>query len=105
MGTGYHFHNFFSHAQDIRFKYHTYGHPIHRQRRQPMWEYHEDLQMAFNCANGIYTSNDKYVKNAVPFDTVQNNSKPIYYLNKENRNRRHSAWQRIVREEQKRFAN
>jgi hypothetical protein len=36
--TAYHFHNFFDSANDIHFKYHTYGHSVREAMDTPIWE-------------------------------------------------------------------
>ena len=104
--TAYHFHNFFTSSEEIRFKYRTYGHPHHRTDERPIWDFHRDLKLAYNCAKGIYngTGEDglEIIRLADPFDAAPSKFKPIYYLNPENRQRRHTAWQHIIEEEEAR---
>ncbi|KAL3757822.1 hypothetical protein ACHAWU_006130 [Discostella pseudostelligera] len=92
--TGYHFHNYFNSAEAIHVKYHTYGHAAHDAMEKPIWELHEDLQLAVDCANGV--GND-----ALDFSNTDSSVLPIYYRNDEVRSKRHELWQSIVKEEEK----
>ena len=92
--SGYHFHNFFSSAEDIHIKYHTYGHADSQAWNKPVWELHEDLQLAVDCANEVHREAHYYI------DYSESIEMPIYYLNAETRNRRHELWKSIVKEEE-----
>ena len=92
--TGFHFHNYFNSAEAIHVKYHTYGHAAHDAMDKPIWELHEDLQLAVDCANGVS-------KDALEFTNTSSSILPIYYLNEEVRSKRHELWQSIVKEEEK----
>ena len=113
--TGYHFHNFFGTQSEIHFKYHTYGHPDATAMRRPLWELAHDLAMACSCTHpGYHEDNFATLpggearpidsQNKYPMKIFESLSgdhvRPIYYLNKEVRRRRHSAWQHIVQEEE-----
>mmetsp|Transcript_29206 Transcript_29206/g.62102 ORF Transcript_29206/g.62102 Transcript_29206/m.62102 type:complete len:511 (+) Transcript_29206:50-1582(+) len=98
-GTAYHFHNFFTNASQIHWKYYTYGHAIHNAMDKPIWELHEDLELGVKCAKG-----ENGRKPVDSFDTAPGNVRPIYYLNEEVRKTKHLAWQNIVREEENAFA-
>ncbi len=88
--TGYHFHNFFNSANDIRVKYHTYGHPLDDAMDKPIWELDtNDLAAAVECARGNG-------KNSVTFNNTGSSVMPIYYLNDDVRNARVHKWQKIV---------
>ncbi|KAL7429832.1 hypothetical protein ACHAXH_001372 [Discostella pseudostelligera] len=91
--TGYHFHNFFTSSEAIHVKYHTYGHAAYDAMDKPLWELHDDIQLAVDCATG--KSNEK-------LELLNNSSNelPIYYLNDVIRRRRHGAWQSIVAAEE-----
>ncbi|KAL3763057.1 hypothetical protein ACHAWU_007763 [Discostella pseudostelligera] len=90
--TGYHFHNFFTGSEAIHVKYHTYGHAAKDAMDKPLWELHDDIQLAVDCATG--RSNEKLELN------TSSSEWPIYYLNDVIRRRRHGAWQSIVAAEE-----
>jgi hypothetical protein len=92
--TGFHFHNYFNSAEAIHVKYHTYGHAAHDAMDKPIWDLHEDLQLAVNCANGVS-------KDALELTNTGSSILPIYYLKDEVRSKRHELWQSIVKEEEK----
>ena len=91
--TGYHFHNFFTSAEDIHVKYYTYGHAAHDAMDKPIWELHEDIQLAVQCAIGKS-------ERAISIYNSSSRGLPIYYLNDVFRKRRHDLWQSIVKEEE-----
>jgi hypothetical protein len=91
--TGYHFHNFFNSANDIRVKYHTFGHPLDDAMDKPIWELDKtDLGAAVDCARGNG-------ENSLTFNNTGSSVMPIYYLNDDVRNTRVQKWQRIVNSE------
>ncbi len=92
--TGYHFHNFFESFEEIEFKYTTYGHPKKEALGQPLGFIHEDLYMGVRCAHGKHSK-----KAEISFESIPSTSRPIYYLNEEVRQARHSLWQDIVRKD------
>ena len=96
--TGYHFHNFFMNADEVRNKYATYGHARSSAKNLPLWEIHEDLKLAVDCAHGQreYT---------LDFNNTGSSVLPIYYLNDEARDKRHRFWRSIVKEEEERWGN
>jgi hypothetical protein len=47
--TGYHFHNFFASATEIRHKYKTYGHAVKNAFDIPLGKIHPDIALAVNC--------------------------------------------------------
>ncbi|KAL7540491.1 hypothetical protein ACHAXR_013439 [Thalassiosira sp. AJA248-18] len=100
--TGYHFHNFFTSAQEIHTKYLTYGHPDKNAAKKPVWELSEDLDLAVRCAKAK-TSPDIVTTDVVSFADIQESERPIYYLNEGLRKRRHDSWQSIVREEEEKY--
>ena len=93
--TGYHFHNFFMSTEEIIFKYATYGHADKKARKKKSIRYiHDDLMMAVMCTLGKHTE-----KTESSFESIAGTSRPIYYLNEEARQARHSLWQGIVRKD------
>jgi hypothetical protein len=92
--TGYHFHNYFTSAEAIHVKYHTYGHAADDAMDKPIWELHEDLQLAVDCANEVARDD------VLPLTNSSSSVLPIYYLNDVVRSRRHELWQTIVKEEE-----
>jgi hypothetical protein len=88
--------------------------------RRPLWELHKDLGSAVNGTRPGYHPDNfktlpggnarpmyplKDVRMLEPFEQLPvNHTRPIYYLNKEVRRKRHLAWQRIVQEEEIAYA-
>mmetsp|Transcript_8873 Transcript_8873/g.19164 ORF Transcript_8873/g.19164 Transcript_8873/m.19164 type:complete len:646 (+) Transcript_8873:135-2072(+) len=97
--TGYHFHNFFQSAEEIRFKYGTYGHAYEGVNDTPIWEVHKDVDLGVRCA----LHENKTNGDVESFETAEGKSRPIYYLNEDFRRRRHAAWRKIVLEEEEAF--
>ncbi|KAL3777300.1 hypothetical protein ACHAW5_004680 [Stephanodiscus triporus] len=91
--TGYHFHNFFMSADEVRNKYFTYGHAIHDATKKPIWDLHEDIKLAFDCAHG-----DR--EKLLPFNASLSSVLPTYYLDDEAMVKRHQLWLSIVKEEE-----
>ena len=87
--TGYHFHNFFNSANDIRVKYHTYGHASHDAMDKPIWELQDDIKLAVDCAHG---DRNKSLK----FDISLGSVLPIYYSDDNVMMKRHRLWHSIV---------
>ena len=99
--TGFHFHNFFMSANEIRFKYSTYGHVDRAARYQSLRDIDSvDLTLAVQCALGNHTELTEK-----SFDRIQGISRPIYYLNEEVRQARHKSWQDIVTEDEENYRN
>ena len=73
--TGYHFHNFFMDADEVRNKYATYGHAKSDAKNLPMWEVSEDTQLAVDCAHGRRAK-------ALDFNDTGSSVLPIYYSNR-----------------------
>jgi hypothetical protein len=96
--TGYHFHNFFLSADEVRYKYATYGHAKSEARYLPVWEVSADVKLAVNCAHG---QSDE----ALDFNETGSSVLPVYYLNDEVRNKRHQLWLQIVKEEEEHWSN
>ena len=95
--SGFHFHNFFLNADEVRYKYATYGHAKSAVMEKPVWEASPDVQLAVDCAH------DKRDE-VIMFNGV-GSVLPIYYLNDDARNARHQLWQSIVRVEEERWIN
>jgi len=98
--TGYHFHNFFTSAEEIHFKYSTYGHAAMDAMSKPIWELHEDLEFGVRCATAQNKMGD-----VEKFGDAIHTSTPVYYLNEEVLRKGHSAWQNIVRKEEEKYGN
>ena len=96
--TGYHFHNFFMGADEVRNKYATYGHANSAAKNLPMWEVSSDAKLAVDCAHGRSAE-------AQDFNETGSSVLPIYYLNDEVRNKRHQLWVDIVKEEEEHWSN
>ncbi len=90
--TGYHFHNFFTNAEAIHFKYYTYGHAAYDAMDKPIWQLHKDLQLAVDCA--------REQSNGTTVTDSSNTVSPIYYRNDVVRSRRHDLWLTIVTQEE-----
>jgi hypothetical protein len=92
--TAYHFHNYFENADGIHRKYATYGHAKgDRAYDMPIWALQEDIKVGVDCANRV---GDGYLE----FENSGGSVLPIYYLNEENRRRRHEVWKAIVKDEE-----
>jgi len=98
--TGYHFHNFFTSAHEIHFKYFSYSHSSKEAMSTPLWEMADDLDLGVRCAKGEHRADDDIES----FDNATGKFRPIYYLNEEVRRMRHLTWQNIVREEEGKYA-
>ena len=90
--SGFHFHNFFLSADELRYKYATYGHANSEAMEKLVWEAHRDVQLAVDCAH------DK-LDETIMFSDV-GVILPIHYLNEDVRNARHQLWQSIVKVEE-----
>ena len=98
--TGYHFHNFFETAAEIRTKYATYTHGEKRVMQgngEPVWNFHEDVDLAVRCAKKMNRPD------VDSFMSIKKEERPIYYLNEASRNRRHEVWQSIISEEEDKY--
>lgn len=100
--TAYHFHNFFTNAEEIHVKYLTYAHADEEAMKKPVWELHEDLDLAVRCAKGNIAA-DVEIADILSFNDTHKSERPIYYLNRDHRRKRHIAWQSIVREEEEKY--
>jgi len=99
--SGFHFHNFFANADQIRFKYRTYGHSDKKAAWKPLRDIAENLAMMHQCVmntNGI--PNQKWVPAAGGFDWFKPNV-PIYFQDAEYRARRHTFIREFVSDDDK----
>ena len=97
--TAYHFHNFFTSGEEIRFKYSTYGHADEKAYKKSLFQTsNDDLRLAVMCAIGNHTKDT-----ASSFESISGTSRPIYYLNEEARLARHSMWRDIVRKDEEKY--
>ena len=98
--TAYHFHNFFMSGEEVRFKYSTYGHADSKALVKSLRHIHADgdIMLAVMCALGNHTEDTES-----SFESIAGTSRPIYYLNKETRQARHSMWQDIVRRDEEMY--
>lgn len=88
--SGFHFHNFFANAKQIRFKYGTYGHANQNASWKPLREIAENLAMMHQCVMNTHgMPNQKWAPAEGGFDWFRPNV-PIYFMDAEYRVRRHN---------------
>ncbi|KAL3807626.1 hypothetical protein ACHAXA_005256 [Cyclostephanos tholiformis] len=93
--TAYHFHNYFVSAEEIHLKYATYGHAKGDVAyNMPIWALSDDLKLGVGCAN------ENGGDSTLTFNGTGSAVLPVYYINRVNRDKRHSQWQKIVRGEE-----
>jgi Glycosyltransferase family 17 len=97
--TAYHFHNFFIHFNQTRFKYRTYGHPDVNAATKNIEDMSSDLQMMYRCVKNVRDDpNQKWkrivggYKAALPFQ-------PIYFHDEHYRRRRHLHVQSMIEQD------
>ncbi|CAB9511337.1 expressed unknown protein [Seminavis robusta] len=104
--SAFHMHNFFVDLQALRFKYLTYGHPIDNAMTVPLEELHFDLKMMVRCVKNLTDVAYKHrfgsqqrvkggIDGALP-------PYPIYFMDKDYRNRKHEAARLQVEEDEQR---
>lgn len=94
--TGYHFHNFFAHADAIRFKYRTYGHENVNAYTTRLEEMNNALQMMYRCVMKLTDAPDqKWKRVKGGFDAIQPQL-PIYFQDADYRYRRHELMRQVV---------
>jgi hypothetical protein len=95
--TGFHFHNFFTHPDALRFKYRTYGHQDRNAYSKTLEQLHpHDLGLMVNCVQDRNDSNSsKYKREAGGFETLQS-FRPIYFEDADYRARRHASIRDMV---------
>ena len=64
----------------------------------------DDIDLGVRCAKGNISA-DVNTADVLSFTDVRKDERPIYYLNEDHRNRRHDAWQKIVREEEETYGS
>lgn len=83
--TGYHFHNFFGSAKQVRNKYATYGHPVWGAKELSLPDIHDNLKLAVKCAFGdpgdYVRGGLKSIVGPVPIAYAQDDSRPKKWVN------------------------
>ncbi|CAB9511336.1 expressed unknown protein [Seminavis robusta] len=107
--SAFHMHNFFVDLHALRFKYLTYGHPIDNAMTAPLEDLHSDLRLMVRCVKNL---TDAPTENH--FADKQSNHRvqggvdgalppfPIYFMDKDYRNRKHEAARLQVEEDEQR---
>ena len=97
--TAYHFHNFFIHMNTTRYKYFSYGHADNKVYQKPIYNMSEDLLMMYNCVNNITDAKDQKWKRSLTLDLDHLNPRqePIYFMDRQYRQRRHDHVHDIVK--------
>ena len=99
--TGFHFHNFFTDAASIRFKYSTYGHFNPDAAHMELPRISHDLHLMAHCVKGENDHDEqewKRVKGG--FDALKPQL-PIYFQDADYRARRHDFTKQLVIEDEK----
>lgn len=102
--NSFHFHNFFSHANAIRFKYRTYGHSTKKAHIKSLSQISNALAMLYSCVREE-TAPPGLKWHAVEggFEALQPMA-PIYFADAEYRKQRHEFVQQIVEADEKELA-
>jgi hypothetical protein len=89
--TAFHFHNFFTQPDSIRFKYFSYGHPDARAYEKTLQEIHEDLALMVWCVKDAPNPPDRPNEQRVlgGFEALRR-FKPIYFQDPLYRRKRHN---------------
>ena len=105
--TGYHFHNFFIHMNTTRYKYFSYGHADTDVYQKPIYEMSNDSLMMYNCVNELPDAVDqKWKRSVLDFEneTLDPLVEPIYFMDRDYRQRRHEHVHVIVKEDDEMLA-
>jgi len=94
--TGFHFHNFFTKTDAIKFKYRTYGHPVLEAYQQKLENIHEDLALMAYCARDEPDPPETNWKRVIGGFEALDPFTPIYFRDSEYRQRRHKLIQHVV---------
>jgi len=94
--TGFHFHNFFTRTDAIKFKYRTYGHPVLKAYKKKLEEIHEDLALMAYCARDERDPPDTSFKRVIGGFEALDPFTPIYFRDSDYRQRRHELIQQVV---------
>jgi hypothetical protein len=99
--TAYHFHNFFTRTDAIKFKYRTYGHPVEDAHEKKMEDIHEDLALMAYCARDEPDPTDAHFKRVMGGYEELDDFKPIYFRDSDYRRRRQDLIRQVVQLEDK----
>eukprot|EP00522_Entomoneis_paludosa_P017272 CAMPEP_0172447448 /NCGR_PEP_ID=MMETSP1065-20121228/6761_1 /TAXON_ID=265537 /ORGANISM="Amphiprora paludosa, Strain CCMP125" /LENGTH=478 /DNA_ID=CAMNT_0013198755 /DNA_START=91 /DNA_END=1527 /DNA_ORIENTATION=- len=105
--TAFHFHNFFSTFEKLRFKYATYGHANNLAYNKTLVRLHNDLHLMNLCAKG---EPDKDVESLTfrrrpgGFDAFHN-PRPIYFEDPNYRKARHALIRSLVLRDEQNFVD
>ena len=94
--TAYHFHNFFTRTDAIKFKYKTYAHPVHDAHEKKMEDIHEDLALMAYCARDEPDPTDAHFKRVMGGYEELDDFKPIYFRDSDYRQRRQDLIRQVV---------
>ena len=92
--SAYHFHNFFTRPEAIRFKYLTYGHPVKNATILALEDLHEDLAMVVGCVRDKRHPKSTYSPKPLVDDDKK--FRPIYFHDEAYRRKRHDAIRDMV---------
>ena len=69
--TGYHFHNFFTSAHEIHFKYFSYGHASKKAMSIPLWDMYVELNQLFTTS---------YVSVLILYSFLSHSSASLFHI-------------------------
>ncbi len=102
--TAYHFHNFFTDFDAIRNKHLTFGHPNPDALDKPLEELSWNMMIGISCLKNMSYVRGRYKSDPGGFEALRR-TLPLYFLDKEYRQRRHKLLQDRVRDDEKQLAN
>jgi hypothetical protein len=101
--TAYHFHNFFADFVAIRNKHLTYGHPVPDALDIPLEELNGNIMIGVSCLKNRSDVPGSRKSDPGGFEALRR-PLPLYFLDKEYRQRRHKLLQERVQDDEKRLA-
>jgi len=102
--TAFHFHNFFTGADSIRFKYRTYGHPNAQAYTKRLEDMNNALKMMTRCVMNLADEPSQKWKRVAGGYNVSLPQLPIYFQDADYRQRRHHFMREIVTGDDKSLA-
>ena len=97
--TGFHFHNFFNQASDLRFKMKTYGHASDKADTASLQSLQDDIQLMVNCVTNRTDPPDAKLRRVEGGFQSAQPFMPIYFQDEQYRQRRHSHVRKMVEED------
>ena len=94
--TAFHFHNFFTDFNAIRFKMATYGHPKSYAMTRGLEFMSNDLKMMYRCVKNLPDVKRQKWKRVVGGFRAARRFMPIYFQDADYRRRRHALVQELV---------